>query len=43
MDERGDQVGVVDFDRQFNEDVLVPQVGLLQPFDILALFTLLRI
>lgn len=31
VDERGDQVRVVDLDRQFNEDVLVSQVGLLQP------------
>lgn len=42
VNERGDQVGVVDFDRQFNEDVLVSQVGLLQPFDMSALFTLLE-
>ena len=31
VDERGDQVRVVDLNRQFDEDILVSQVGLLQP------------
>lgn len=37
MDERGDQVGVVELDGQFLEDVGVAQVGLLEA-DILVSF-----
>lgn len=31
MNERGDQVGVVNFNRKFDENILVSQVGFLQP------------
>jgi hypothetical protein len=33
VDERSDQVGVVDLDRQLLEDILVAEVGLLQPVE----------